>query len=392
MIQSPRVFRHIVRAGLTCAITISSAGLLADGRAPLVRLNVVRSTPDVVHIEPTSGWPLTIELRARNNRLEGIGRPTVGTAVFPAENNQAFLVFDDPDNCPSFIPEFLQTDFVNTMGAGDPFPGCALNTPIPWVRDEWAAEFRSGVSSLDSTGVEEIGPTINTFDFDTSANTRPEEIGPDLGSVDDDISWGAHPRLPGLVLVADRGPSLVADENGDISGPLQCRNAAGFLSTVNHQFSDRRGSTSIRAHMSVPRKLFTPVFQVDRSITTNSMCPNSRAIFRLDGGPLQCDDSFQTIFVDGLNDTVTLRAFLVNIDAYGPNEPLDVVEDLNGNGKCDAHDAYLAGYQLLSREEEVRFSQFHEFEVGLVTDFDGNGDAGSVVAPAGRGTIRFPPR
>lgn len=321
-----------------------------------------------VTIEPESGWPLTAVLTANEQKLLGIGVP-VTPPLFPARENTGFLLFDDPDGCPSFIAEGFQSE------SG----GCP---PPPWPFDETWVEFTPGLT-VPGEGVEQ--PQVLTFDFDTGMNDKLSGIGPT--GLSDDYGYGPSDRLPGLVVVADAGPSIVTDELFDRPEPLECRNLAGFANSVGYELRDAHRKTSITAHFNIPSRLFTPVALVDRSVTVGSFCPGGTLI-RFDGGELSCIEGPPINTLDFLvnQQVVTARVFVVN--GVAP----DQLQDLNGNGICDIDDAQLAGEQTLSTERVVRFRQLHELYFGFAFDFDGDGDIGDTVAPGGPGALTQPPR
>ena len=89
---------------------------------------------------------------------------------------------------------------------------------------------------------------------------------------------------------------------------------------------------------------------------------------------------------------MTARAFVVDIAQNGTAQPLDLLVDLDGNGRCDSEDAELAGYKVLSGEEVMKIQQIYGLLPTLPKDLDDNGSFGSRVAPAGPGRITQPPR
>lgn len=357
------------------------------------------NAPGRVAIQSASGWPLTVNLVANEQKLLGIGVPELlppERPQFPITGNTGYLVFDDPDGCPSFVDEDFQAIHADPDFMGVIFDSCPKGTEPPWPFDETWVKFTLGLTMPGSGAGDQ--PRILAFDDTTGQNDRLAGIGP-VG-ITDEYGYGPSRRLPGLVLVADAGPSIVTDEHFNRPETLECRNLAGFANAVSYQLANSDRRTSITAHFHIPPLLFTPVALVDRNVSTPGACgegfaaediPNG-TLLRIDGGDLQCIEGFPLNALDSLVNpqVVTARMFVVNVKDWA--DAPAVIQDLNGNGYCDAEDAMLAGYEVLSIERRIRFRQIHEFYFGLPFDFDGDGDIGGIVLPGGAGQLTQIPR
>ena len=235
-----------------------------------------------------------------------------------------------------------------------------------------------------------------------------EYVGPNLGTDTDDYTYGSNPRLEGLVITADVGPSIETDANFNRTG--RCRNLAGFTQSISYVLSDKLYNTSVVAQMNVPAWLFSPVVVADNHLTDD--CDGdpdnfTDSLLRIDGLPWDDPDDFDgngdplyTTYCDGSSHAflisltrdmlVTARVFVVQVDENG--EGPDFLEDWDGDGACSAADAEAQGWQLLSKEEIIRFTQAHEEATPFQFDFDGNGNPGNPVAPGGTGGLTRPPR
>lgn len=353
------------------------------------------------------GWPITFVMKAKHE-FQGFGSPTphpdyptVGTTFPWVFGEPAF----GPDGCPSWSA--LQ------QGDSTEFPDCILGDGLPdfdpWPIDETLVPFTPGLNAPgwcsnfcpvgETCPVCEVRPTVpaqspGTCDPAPCDPPAPTEVGPLLGTGNDDYRYGQNARLPGLVITADAGPGVVTDASFDRTG--QCRNLAGMVQSVSYVLSDYAYDTELWAHLNVPTGLFTPVALVDPDFDGScdfdgDLVADDGTATRIDGGPLECREGTQYWMISLARDQlVTLRAFVVNVDENG-NGP-DMLEDLTGDGICDAADAESMGLQLLSREVQFRFSLYLQLETALRFDFDGDQDLGGFVAPAGSGGVRQPPR
>jgi hypothetical protein len=373
--------------------------------------------------EMAGGWPLTIRLTS-NNEL-GVGKAFL--PAFPEEGDTGFLIYANPDGCFGLSPV--------SVGV----PGPCFNAPI----DETYLEFtndtdQAGVADTfgnffrhvaQTNAFEDLIPRMLVFDGQTGTNSFVREYGPrvskpnttdvlvqrcvtrfgsnDIQQCDEDsdcagpfggtcqtipsefdgFDWGADDDLPGLVLLADTGPSLVLDQDFNFPpGPKQVRNSAGFLSSVGWELNDSTKHSDVLAHMTVPQGLYQPVVQFDTCVGTPPAVEGgpcgSPPLFRVDGGP-------EVTSIDNLPAKVTtLRIFAVS--GVGPS----VLSDLDGNGVVNSKDAVLAGYTLLSAETTLRFRTFSQDEIpGFLVDLgDHNGLVPAPPLPAGGGQITPVPR
>lgn len=378
----------------------------------------------------TSGWPLTMFLRADHEYL-GIGTP-YGYPYYPVmDSSLPFpLVFGDenfpygPDGCPSWN---------NPTGFR---PDECLYMDPPWPVDETTLPFIPGLTVPEDCCPErpnccaaavcpvdvppcacpadrvicEAAPSqVPTTQQDDGGTFRDwyEYVGPNLGTDTDEYTYGSNPRLEGLVITADVGPGIETDENFNRTG--RCRNLAGFTQSISYVLSDKFYNTSVVAQMNVPAGLFSPVVVADNEVTDD--CDGdptnfTDSLLRIDGLPWDDPTDFDgstplyTTYCSGTSHAymisltrdmlVTARVFVVQVDENG--EGPDFLEDLNGDGSCDAADAEAQGWRLLSKEEIIRFTQAHEEEVPFQFDFDGNGNPGNPVLPGGTGGLTRPPR
>ena len=400
-----------------------------------VKLNVIGASvfpfrsddPADFWMVSTSGWPLTMFLRADHEYL-GIGTP-YGYPYYPwMDTPLPFpLVFGDedsaygPDGCPSwnnptgfwppeceppllvdettvpFIPGLTVPDsccFELPNCCPDDSPYCLVDQP-PCNCSEDAVICEEAPGQVLTTWYLDDGGTVGISQY----------VGPNLGTDTDEYSYGSNPRLEGLVITADVGPGIETDENFNRTG--RCHNLAGFTQSVSYVLSDKFYNTSIMAQMNVPTWLFSPVAVVDNELTDDcdgDLTNHDDSLLRIDGlpwdDPTDNDASIYTTYCSGGTHSylisltrdmlVTARVFVVQVDEDGAGP--DFLEDLDGDGSCDAADAEAQGWRLLSKEEIIRFTQAHEEEQPFFFDFDGNGSAGLPVAPVGSGGLTRPPR
>ena len=436
------ILRVVLPAAGLLIGTASSAIPAPSKPQPLISLAIVGAKDGVVTRQVATGWPLTLKLTS-NGEL-GIGRPFV-TPYFPQFGDFGFIVFADPDGCPSFD---------------------ALNAPCPGGVDETMLEFwpdmdDAGISNPHGNverliALTESGgggsPKVFIFDADTGLNDLLARYGPYVGSSDttalrcvggrlaiypglpcvsdadcssgttcrevplgaDGVGYGADDAVPGLALFSDTGVGLVLDQNFNPGQPRQSRNLAGLVHSVAYELNDATSKTSIQVHLNVPGSrtvtrpssaggpagpfipavsplgLFTPAVLADFCIGDPQSCNILGAgQVRIDGGPLTPMTAAEV--AGYLNSrVVTIRAFVVNGTAPS------MLTDMNGDGFVGAKDAVLAGYSLLSGEKAFRIVGFYDgelFDLFLPYDFDGNGVAiGAVAAPKAPGAITPVPR
>ena len=372
--------------------------------------------------ETTGGWPLAIRLTS-NNEL-GVGT-RAAPPVFPEEADTGFLIHEDPDGCPSFSLVILNAGPCFDAPIDETFLEFTNDTDHVGVADGQGNHFRR-IALTDSLGGGQ--PEMLVFDPPTGTNSHPQSYGPPTSAFNvadtlvqrcvnrfgitntacssdadctgptgptcetvpsefDGKGWGADDDLPGLVLLANTGPSLVLDQSFDFpAGPKQIRNSAGFLTSVAWEMNDSTKHSNVVAHMNVADRLFQPVVQFDSCVGTPPTTPTgpcgSPNLFRVDGGP-------ETANISQLpNRVTTVRIFVVNGTAPS------ILSDLDGNGVVDSKDAVLAGYTLISKETTVRFRTFSQDEIpGFLVDLgDHNGLVPPPPLPAGGGKITEVPR
>jgi hypothetical protein len=217
---------------------------------PLVSLNVVNANPWVVPLQPGHAWPITLTMTVRERDILGIG-VSEGVGWFPPAAGPGFLVFDDPDACPSFIPFtfYGQMDAYLTYYCpgqsfyGVSFPGCTPPDWRPYLDYDCPSDITNGDDWVTLTEAIEaanpgllkwhkdetwlqfgpsitVAPWLSTSDPNREIGTqqvwtwdgdqwKAEYAGPNLGSIYDGIGFGRSSKLPGLVVLADHGPGLL---------------------------------------------------------------------------------------------------------------------------------------------------------------------------------------
>lgn len=427
------------------AITTVAAGEEEDlkwGNPPEVTLTAVVPWGPQTALQPHSGWALTLQMTAAESRMLGIGKevyPTLFPGVdFLGNGSRGWLVFDDPDGCPSFLPYIFQQNVYSAAVCGggsleypdchpepltpDPCPPAAdLDDLEPWLFDETMLEFRPGVTVPDpSPAVEELQPSVWKY---YGGAWEYQGVGPRLGSPDDLIRYGRSKLIPGLVVMADHGPGLLVPPDNPFvippyelpypaTGPLptpsaffdppypaQAWNLAGHFNSLGYTLLANVnawpgwGRTTLTATLIAQRELFTPVVLIDRSVSRPFVddygypCTVGDGAYRLDGGPVTCIPG-STNYIDHLvNDIrITLRVFVVS------GEAPDIVEDVTGDGVINIDDIEALGYDPITRQEIVTFYQYNELSCGVTYDFDGDGVAAECVHGARAGGITGVPR
>jgi hypothetical protein len=297
---------------------------------PELNLSVIVPWAGDIALQDDGGFALTLEMFAWERDILGIG-VTSWPPTLPGAGGIGYLVFDDPDGCPSFIDPGFQSGAYRSVycdGTTPEWPDCQppdwrplltydcpddapdwdtwiaqFDTIPPWDFDETWVEFNSGVSVPDSVPDDEretrpqVWEHTPVCDTSTPPNCTSElnlvEVGPYLGSELDSTRYGRWDRMPGLVVVADHGPGLItrtldpADPPYDPANPttptysqffdppqpFEAWNLAGHFNTVGHTLQADRdawpgwGRTTLTTQLIAPRELFKPVMLVDREIS-----------------------------------------------------------------------------------------------------------------------------
>jgi len=297
---------------------------------PELALSVIVPWGNDIALQDDGGFALTLQMSAWESKILGIGVES-WPPTLPGAGPAGYLVFEDPDGCPSFIDQGFQSGAYVSFyctGTGSEWPDCeppdwapllTYDCPddapagydwwadaalmAPWVFDETWVEFNSGVSVPAWVPVEEretlpqVWQHSAVCDTNTPPNCTSElelvGVGPYIGSELDSTRYGRWDRMPGLVVLSDHGPGLItqvldpADPPYDPTDPsnptfsqffdppqpLVAWNLAGHFSTVGHTLqADRNawpgwGRTTLTAQLIAPAELFKPVILIDREIT-----------------------------------------------------------------------------------------------------------------------------
>lgn len=297
---------------------------------PELDLSVIVPWGHNIALQDDGGFALTLQMSAREYKILGIGVES-WPPTLPGAGHNGYLVFDDPDGCPSFIGQGFQSGAYVSFycdGTGTEWPDCVPpdwgplltyacpnDAPAgydwwadvalmdPWVFDETWVEFDSGISVPDSVPPAEREPRPQVWEHTAVCDGSSPPIcttelnivgiGPSVGSEIDQTRYGRWDRMPGLVVIADHGPGLItrpldpdlppydpADPPNptfsqffDPPYPLEAWNLAGHFNTVGHTLqADRNawpgwGRTTLTAQVIAPAEIFKPVMLIDRNIT-----------------------------------------------------------------------------------------------------------------------------
>lgn len=179
----------------------------------------------------THGWPLTVRISSDLHKT-GRGLSFVGMP-YPTEGTQAWMVFSDPDNCPSYL--------------GLDKTGCP-----PYgsrVADEALMKFVSGVYPRPGPGPDQLNPQ----------------------------GTGVNPNLPGLVIVANKGAGVIAGAAPEYKETGR-RNLANYFHTIGFTLADactpgKPCLTAVTAQMLVPRSVLAPTVILDQNYGVVAFCP-----------------------------------------------------------------------------------------------------------------------
>lgn len=372
------------------------------------------------------GWPLIFRASVKGEEMLGIGRMDGNqwferlNYQFPEIGQGGAIVFADADNLWSYSVPPPGSPRDERVLPFYPDPG-----DITRYADDVAAGPLSHDPALRFALRPEFGGPLPQFGFDLGElSTTPQTV------FADGVQFGADDDFPGLVILSNVGVGIVMTplaQGWNPVVPRQARNLAGFVTSVGYELDDASDRTSITAVMMVPRFLFSHLQLIDVCVGAVTFDGNGDpvscaegAVQRLDGGPIT------PAAVNDLSE-VELRAFVVEpvwSAALGRLETLDVVTDMNADGRLASTDAELMGWRVLSNEVVYEFRQIGTFltfrrqqysplhfcqsptrpdapppalRAGASFDFDidGNGYSVfdfSVVCPPGGSGVTRPPR
>ncbi len=341
-----------------------------------------------------SGWPITIEMTV-NDEL-GLAGYT-GFPPFPGQRQTGYIVFDDPDGCPTFFPAAIAPE--GCPPAPLPPPDETYLEFTPDV-DQPGVEDNAGNNDLRPAQVDSLGGGQAPFDG-VGFDGAPEqyELGPFSGmDVEDGYGVGTpDDDLPGLVVLSEKGIGLVLDPDFNPPAVPMLRNLAGLVSSVSYELSDWTRRTTITAHFNVPRGALAPFVKIDNCVGDVATCVDNPSLWRIDGGPQEttavgeANKELYPALFESLS--YEMRFFVVSGTAPG------TLADENGDGKVNSLDAEAAGYTVLSREAKIKVKQlygdpcFGTVDGIMYADFDGNGSAIlPQECPSGSGSVRPIPR
>lgn len=373
--------------------------------APLVKLDIESpkyKTDLPLGVLYASGWPLVIRAEGSPTALGIAADATPQT--FPGLGQKGYLVLVDPDACLELpLPFFRGAEPCSTAPSDETYVEFGNDVDQVGVADDETHANPERFAALADPASSGSPHFIADGDSDSNGVLDPVDVqvGPDTGgSTSDGYGFGADDNFPGLVLLSPTGPGLVL--NSDFTRPTvrRQRNLAGFLNAVGYELNDPNDQTTFTLSMIVPFGLIEPILRIDDCVgdIVDIRCVGS-PLYQIDGGALQtapAGTNAQSFYPQLINTTPAfeVRAFLVS--GVAPS----VLDDLNHDGRVTAADAALAGYNVISNEEVVRFRQYSSDICAGVpltnvfyTDFDGNGrDVGEFVCPAGPGQITKPPQ
>lgn len=429
---------------LVVGLLVAAAGV-AQAQTP-ISLHIDAPNSDAgVALLSESGWALSIKLNVELPADAAF--PTFAVQPdFATRGNWGFIVFADPDGCMNPPAPSWQPQPTPECGVPDPLPAdWDWATWIPPASDETYLEFwpdvdMPGVADFSGNESRQLalvdsagggGPEFHRWSDGMTLDCTPGigdsdcvRFGPDTGDeVVDGFGIGADDDIPGLVILAPYGVGQAyAEPDFELAAPLTARNLAGLLTSVSYDLSDLEKNTKpktrpatvrefsrIWAHMNIPPLLVRNILQYDACVG-NITWPDDVAdpevpescdgdeLWRVDGGAIETSpfnygraDAAAIDLLQGT--TFSLRAFVVQ------GEAPSALADANGDGQVDSADAQLAGYTLLSNEDEIQLLQVSQsicFGGGgsaVLADLDGNGAAAvPIVCPAGPGDVSRPPR
>jgi hypothetical protein len=403
-----------IAVAASIAVVLAMGILFAQGKSTTwpVTIDIPGFTGNVVSLQTAGAWPLTVRMAA-NDPL-GIATYRVPNP-YPINEQQAFIVYSNPDECLSLSLDHdaeltNPTEGVCTGGSDEIYleftptinlPNL-LKRPIDNVR---ARRLGGRVTALgwESDGGNSMVVTVGPYDVGDVPNDESECAKTPLDPIGvgcDNYGYGASPNIPGLVILSDTGVGLVRDTEGfSLTTPRVARNLAGFVNSASWTANDCDGGVkstdcdagrmSVTAHMNVPAALFSPITRLDWNYPNTTTSQYDNVAYQIEGGELVEGSNFAALRSSLNAKVITVRVFVVS--GRGP----DQLEDMNRDGVVTSKDAALAGYKLLSGGDKIiRFRtlhQEHDSALGIRYDFNGNG-LGPIVAPTGGGTITERPR
>jgi hypothetical protein len=429
--------------GISLAILVSGAA--AADHPVALHINAPDSNGGLPLLSE-SGWPVTIKMNVELPEDE----PYPAFAIqpnFPVRGGWGFLIFDDPDGCLNPPAPGWQPQPTPECGVPDPLPAdWDWEAWTPPASDETFMEFWPDVDQagatdsagnadrqadlLDSAG--SSGPEFDSWEDGAVQACTPgtndgdcDKFGPATGGeTTDGFGIGADDDIPGLVVIAEYGVGRSYTEPSfDQTDPIGARNLAGLVNSVSYDLSDLQKEkshgnsgpptditeyTRVWAHINMVPSVVRHLIQYDACVgtVTYSDPPANQSpetcdgddLWRVDGGAIETAPMNygrpDAASIDLLESTVfELRAFLVA--GHAP----DVLMDENGDGTVNSEDAEMAGYTLLSNEDDIEFLQLSQVICwggggsAVYYDLDGNGEAlVPIVCPAGPGDLARPPR
>lgn len=338
-----------------------AAGLGGGGQPPVYLEQLAPAAGEGTSTQFRAGWPLIFRASVRGEDMLGIGRmhgeqyfELLGYQ-FPEVGQGGAIVFEDTDGFWSYtVPEPPGLPRDERVLPFYPDPG-----DITRYVDDVDAAPQSHDPALRFALRPEFGGPLPKFAYFpiTGLSTTPQV------PVADGVQFGADDDFPGLVILSNVGAGIVMTPLATGWNPVlprQARNLAGFINSVGYELNDADGRTSVTASMVVPRFLFSHLQLVDPCVGTVTLDGNGDPV-SCSGAPIQRIDGGPMTPAAGIDQSeVELRAFVVEpvwSAALGRLETLDIVSDMNADGRVTAVDAEMMGWRVLSNEIVFPFRQ-----------------------------------
>ncbi|MEL6186924.1 MAG: hypothetical protein AAFU79_20050 [Myxococcota bacterium] len=417
-VEPGRAWRPEMKPGLlrrALLITLPSllASSAADAHRPRPPLFIGFDAPRNGAIQYRSGWKLSVLITPRDPQGFDVISPS--NQPFPAEGEEAGLLLQDLDGCPSVIdatcPSIPGDEIVFPFTADQDVPFIADGQGNPSLRNQLATAAGRPVFRYEGREIV-VGPGI-----------QPPVVslpGGNLGEFDG-IGYGANDDLPGLVLLSDTGVGRVLTSTLGVAGavtgfdPLptvRARNLAGLMTEVGFDLRRASRRTVVSTSLVVPENLFSPLVLFDECFSNGApFCEieEGSGAWRIDGGTLRpversIVDSFDFDTSPSPN-VVDIEIRAVVVEGTAPT----FVEDCNGDGQVTADDLRCEGYNVLSNEavrtvtvggffldcalqSELSSGAFGGPGANLIAvDFDQSQIVGSILCPTGGGRTTQPP-